>query len=72
MRCAQSLQGGQLVLGQQCPLCLLDAGLTVASSHGVYLYRGQMVDALPESLQADWKNYVDLCYYLRNEISFDD
>ena len=51
---------------------LLDAGLTVASSHGVYLYRGQMVDTLPESLQADWKNYVDLCYYLRNEISFDD
>ena len=51
---------------------LLDAGLTVASSHGVYLYRGQMVDTLPESLQADWKNYVDLCYYLRDEISFDD
>ena len=49
---------------------LLNDGLTVASSHGVYLYQGKMTDTLPEELATEWRRYTDLCYYLRNDMKF--
>lgn len=51
---------------------LLDSGLTVASSHGVYLYNGRMSDTLPESLTDEWQDYVNLSYYLRNRVKFNN
>lgn len=51
---------------------LLDGGLTVASSHGVYLYKNRMTDTIPDALSESWQDYVNLCYYLRNRVKFDD
>ena len=51
---------------------LLDSGLTVASSHGVYLYNDRMSDTLPESLTDEWQDYVNLSYYLRNRVKFNN
>ncbi len=41
--------------------------VTVASDHGVFLYDKKLTDTLPESIRPSWKNYTDLCYYLRND-----
>lgn len=41
--------------------------VTVASNQGVFLYNNKLTDTLPESIEPMWKNYTDLCYYLRNE-----
>ena len=51
---------------------LLDSGLTVASSHGVYLYNDRMSDTLPEALTDEWQDYVNLSYYLRNRVKFNN
>lgn len=47
---------------------LLDSGLTVASSHGAYLYRGQLVDTVPEEVKQAWQNYLDVSYTLRHSV----
>lgn len=41
--------------------------VTVASNQGVFLYDRKLTDTLPASVEPLWKNYTDLCYYLRNE-----
>lgn len=46
---------------------LLDQGLTVASSHGAYLYHDTLMHAVPEALQQDFQNYMDVCYNLRHD-----